>query len=246
MWLQVDRRYRAEEKVFVAEGTRWLSEIVQVGVSPEMVLYTQGWFETADNALMIEQIQTPSQLISEEIMGAISDTQSPAGILAVIPWQIFPLPQTPSLLLILDQVTNPGNLGSILRSASAAGVDGVLLGPGCVDSYNPKVIRGGMGAHLRLPIHAVDWITIKEIVVNMMVWLATADGEIDYTAVDWRGPSALIIGNEARGAGKKAERLANGRISIPMHAATESLNAAMAASIILFEASRQRKNSLGK
>jgi RNA methyltransferase, TrmH family len=147
------------------------------------------------------------------------------------------------LLLVLDEISTPGNLGTMLRTAAAAGADGVLLGPGCVDLYNPKVVRGSMGAHLRLPAHSQSWDEIAQTVQRMQVWLATVQAERAYTAVNWQPPSALIIGSEATGASEAARQLATGSITIPMHAATESLNAAMAAGIILFEAVRQRAES---
>ena len=173
-------------------------------------------------------------------MQAMSDTSSPAGVLAVVKMRPRPLPAKPSLLLILDGINTPGNLGTILRTAGAAGVDGVLLGPDCVDLYNPKVVRGGMGAHLRLPIHSHSWIEIREVVEELPVWVAAVEAEMGYTAVNWQQPSALIIGSEAAGASSEALHLATGQITIPMQAVTESLNAAMAAGIILFEAVRQR------
>jgi TrmH family RNA methyltransferase len=244
--LQTDRRFRDRENQFVVEGTRWLTELIAMARPAAMLFYTERWLETAVHAQILQQLTTLGQstpsLVSEEVMQAMSDTTTPAGILAVLPTQPRPLPPQPSLLLVLDEISTPGNLGTMLRTAGAAGVDGVLLGPGCVDLYNPKVVRGSMGAHLRLPVHSQTWPEITAALAGMQVWLAAVEAEraYAYTAVNWRQPSALIIGSEAAGAGAEARRLANGSITIPMHAATESLNAAMAAGIILFEAARQR------
>lgn len=239
--LQQERRFRTREQAFVVEGTRWLWEVQTAKVQPSAVFYTPQWAETAENQHLLQSFTAVSQPVAPPIMAAMSDTETPPGILAVLPIQPCPLPAAPAFLLILDGITTPGNLGTMLRTAAAAGVEGVLLGPGCVDAYNPKVVRGGMGAHLRLPVHHKEWIEIGQFVAGMGVWLATVDGEVAYTAVSWQQPSALIIGSEATGAGEGATRLANGRISIPMHAQTESLNAAVAAGIILFEAVRQRR-----
>lgn len=150
-------------------------------------------------------------------------------------------PPRPGLLLILDRVRDPGNLGTILRSAEAASVGHVLLSPGTVDHYNPKVVRGAMGAHFRLPVISLDWPAIAEQAGRRAVWLADAAGELSYDAVDWTQPSALIVGGEAAGAGQEAAVLATGRVSIPMAGGAESLNAAMAATVILFEAARQQR-----
>ena len=141
---------------------------------------------------------------------------------------------------------DPGNLGTILRSAEAAGVGQVLLAPGTVDAYNPKVVRGAMGAHFRLPLESLDWPAIAERVAGRAVWLADAAGEIAYDQVDWTAPSALIVGGEAAGAGQRAAELATGRVCIPMTGGAESLNAAMAATVILFEAARQRRGGAAK
>jgi TrmH family RNA methyltransferase len=244
--LQAEKRLRLRENVFVVEGTRWITELVQLARIPDIVFYTDEWINTASNETILQQLPGTKQVVSEQVMQAMSDTQTPPGILAVLPVEPLPWPKTPSFLLILDRVTNPGNLGTILRTAGAAGVEGVILGPGCVDAYNPKAVRGGMGAHLRLPIQTATWPEIKQMVQGLSVWLAVVDGDMVYTAVPWTQPSALIIGGEASGAGSQAKNLANTPITIPMHAATESLNAAVAAAVILFEAARQRQTQASR
>lgn len=240
--LQVDKRFRAREAAFVVEGTRWLTELMTRPELVEMICCTSAWQQNEENAVLLAAVDGPVQLVSDEVMAAMSDTETPPGVLAVLRRQPRPLPSNPSLLLILDAVANPGNLGTLLRTAGAAGAAGILLGPGCVDVYNPKVVRGGMGAHLRLPLHHAGWQEIGALVAGLAVWVAAADGETVYTAVNWCQPSALIIGSEAHGTQRQAESVATGKVRIPMHAATESLNAAVAASVILFEAARQRGN----
>lgn len=239
--LQVDRRYRAREGLFVVEGTRWLADAVQQQVAPLALFYTDDWREQADHEEILQQIDMGVQaVVTGEVLAAMSDTETPAGVLAVLPIRDRPLPAQSGLLLILDEIRDPGNLGTMLRTAAAAGVDGVLLSPGCVDPYNPKAVRAGMGAHLRLALHQQEWGEIAEACRGLKVWLATADGAFPYTSVNWRQPSALIVGSEAHGAGGEAKALAGGTLYIPMFAATESLNAAVAAGVILFEAVRQR------
>ncbi|MBZ0303815.1 MAG: RNA methyltransferase, partial [Anaerolineae bacterium] len=140
----------------------------------------------------------------------------------------------------LDALRDPGNLGTMLRTAGAAGVQAVLLSPDCADPYNPKVLRAGMGAHFRIPLATLDWPQIATICAPLRVYLADSAGGVRYDQADWSAPWALLIGSEAHGAGTQALDLAAARIFIPMSAATESVNAAMAASVILFEALRQR------
>jgi len=181
----------------------------------------------------------PGTTVSEEVMRAISDTQTPPGLLAVVP--ISEKPPKEGLLLIVDRLRDPGNLGTILRSAWAAGVGQLVTTKGTVDIYSPKVVRGAMGAHFHLSL-APDkgWEEIEPLLEGRQILLAEARGEVAYHEVDWSKPSALIIGGEAEGASEEAKRLAHKRVYIPMPGGAESLNAAVAASIILFEAARQR------
>lgn len=240
--LQTDRRFRTRESKFVVEGTRWFVDAVQQSVTPWAVFYTAEWQMTSDHAEILHQLDGPVQEVSAEVMAVMSDTETPPGVLAVLPILPRSLQPRPELLLILDEIRDPGNLGTMLRTAAAAGIDAVLLSPGCVDTYNPKVVRAGMGAQLRLSIQQMAWPEIAMVTQGMQVWLAAADGKMPYTEVNWRQPTALLIGSEAHGAGKEAGALATGSIYIPMFATTESLNAATAAGIILFEALRQRRS----
>jgi TrmH family RNA methyltransferase len=240
--LQADRRFRARRQQFVVEGTRWLKELESYLDSVDSIFYTQEWLDQAGFQDFIDRAPSRAFQVSGEVMAAMSSTETSPGIAAVINAELRPIAATPTFLLILDQISNPGNLGTILRTAAAAGADGVLLTPGSVDIFNPKVVRGSMGAVLRLPVRQCSWTQIRTITEGMSVWIAAADGSVAYTAVNWQQTSALIIGNEAHGAGQEAYGLAEGAVSIPMSSKTESLNAAIAAGIILFEVVRQRSN----
>jgi TrmH family RNA methyltransferase len=172
-------------------------------------------------------------------MRAIADTKTPQGILAVAPFPEIEVEDS-HLGLVLDGLRDPGNLGTILRSAVAAGVGQVITVRGTVDVFGPKVVRGAMGAHFRLPIRAdCSWDEISDTLQQRQILLADARGETAYDKVDWSQPSVLIMGGEARGAGAEARRLCTGTVSIPMWANVDSLNVAVATSIILFEAARQ-------
>lgn len=240
--LQSDRRWRARERLFVVEGTRWLAELTTPDAPPlEMLFVTSAWLAEPAHQALAEQLPLAPLLVAPEIMGAMSDTDTPAGVLAVLGWPTRPWPNSPTLLLILDALRDPGNLGTIIRTAAAAGVDALLLGPGCVDPFNPKVVRSSMGAILRLPLQRVgSWAEMGEKTAGLQLFLAAGEGQMVYTAVDWTQPSALIIGGEADGAGQAARKVAHTAVSIPMAHTVESLNAAVAASVILFEAVRQR------
>jgi TrmH family RNA methyltransferase len=176
-----------------------------------------------------------------QVVAAASDTQHSQGVIALARWPQIE-PGVPGIVLVLDAIQDPGNLGTLLRSAEAIGVAEVLCAPGTVDAYSPKVVRAAMGAHMRLAIaQDLDWdATAERLSFVDHVYAADAEARMPYYAADWRQPSALIIGNEAHGLSGDARALARSLIGIPMRGRAESLNAAVAGSVILFEALRQR------
>ena len=236
-----ERKHRAREGRFVVEGARLIDDALAAHVTPDWVFYVDRLSPRAQETLSrLKSRHVELVAVSAEVLEACSDTQTPQGLMAVVPFPQLAVPHNSSLVLIADALRDPGNLGTLLRSAAAAGVDAVLLSPETVDAYNPKVVRGAMGAHFHVPILQANWTSIREQVHGLSVYFATADGELAYTAVDWKWPSALIVGNEATGAGQEAAQLPAARISVPLSREVESLNAAVAASVILFEAKRQR------
>ncbi|MFL7838472.1 MAG: TrmH family RNA methyltransferase [Candidatus Promineifilaceae bacterium] len=238
--LQKNKRYRYREQAFVVEGTRLFQELAVNPERPKTTFYTQDWLADAAHEAIIAEKNLAGEVVTNEVMAAMSDTESASGVLAVTSMSPIPLPDQPSMVLILDAITTPGNLGTMLRTAGAARVDAVLLAPDCVDPYNPKVVRGAMGAHFRLPIQQLDWQEIIAYCHSLKIWVSEAAGGEIYTRVDWRQPSALIVGNEARGAGSESQKAAHGSVVVPMAGGTESLNAATASAVILYEALRQR------
>lgn len=168
-----------------------------------------------------------------------SDTESPQGILAILQFSQSPVSNHLNFILIPDQIRDPGNLGTLLRSAAASGVQAVLIPPETTDAFAPKVLRSGMGAHFRLPIQEMSLDEIEKVVAPMQVYVAEMDGQPCWET-DLTKPIALIVGSEAEGASESARKLANGKISIPMKGGAESLNAGAAGSILMFEVMRQR------
>ncbi len=238
------RRTRYQERRFVVEGVRLLSELARLGIQPDFVLYTDSASRNLDTQPLLDRLArqgAPCYAVSDAVMAACADTVTPSGLLAVAPFPDVPAPAHSTWTLLVDDVRTPGNLGAILRTAAAAGVHQVLLAPGAVDLYNPKVVRGGAGAHFRVPVAALPWPEIATQLQGLDVWLAAAQGDLPYTMVDWRRPAALIVGGEARGASREAQALAHGRVLIPMEREVESLNAAVAAGVLLFEVARQRR-----
>jgi TrmH family RNA methyltransferase len=240
--LQSSARARRKEGLFVVEGVRLAEELLTTNQLPKLVLYTENISDRGKRTVgKFTKMGVEMLAVAPHVLEAASDTQTPQGILAVLQTPIWKLPMTPTLVLILDGVRDPGNLGTLLRTALAADVDAVILPPGSVDAYSPKVIRAGMGAHFTMPILSMDWDKIKEHLANLSIFLAdSAEGE-PYFEVRFDTPMALIIGGEAHGAGSQATGLATSHVHIPMPGISESLNAAVAGAVLMFEVVRQRR-----
>lgn len=236
------RRVRQREGRFLVEGTRLVGEVVRAAIQPTLLLYTEAWAATPDATHLLPLLSLAEEgawLVTADVLASCADTMTPQGVLAVIP-NVHLEPRS-GLVLVLDRLRDPGNLGTILRSAAASSTGQVVLTRGTVDPHNPKAVRAAMGAHFCLPVTELDWPAITDQVAGRKVWLADMAGEVAYNAVDWTRPSALIVGGEATGASEQARVLAACTVNIPTAQQTESLNAAMAATVILFEADRQQR-----
>lgn len=238
---------RREAGAFVVEGVRLAEEALQSGWQAQLVLYApdlppRGQAVVDGFASQGARVEE----VSPNVLKSASDTETPQGLLVVLTAKVLPLPPQPDFVLILDTLRDPGNLGTILRTACAAGVQAVLLPPGGVDVFSPKVVRSAMGAHFRLPVHSLDWRAIclylrpPTVAAPPRIYLADAHGEQTHTEADFHRPLALIVGGEAEGAGSEAQSLADARVRIPMPGSAESLNAAIAAAVLMFEVVRQR------
>lgn len=238
--LQHRPRSRRKHLKIVVEGDRLLRDALDRRQRPEFVLYTP---EGADEKLvaLLNKMKVITLPVNGEVMAHVSATEEPQGIVGVFPIPMPPMPKNPSRVLVLDALGDPGNVGGLLRSAAAAGVEVAILSPNCADPYNPKALRAGMGAHFRLPVVEADWGQITGYLEGLTVCAADASGEADYDQTDWTGRWALIVGSEAHGLGVRARELATRLVRIPMAAQTESLNAMVAAAVILFEAARQNR-----
>jgi RNA methyltransferase, TrmH family len=233
--LQTAAKARRKEHSVALEGVRLIRDALAQGYTPDFILYDPDL--VTETEIVGAQYALP---VSPEVMRHISETEQPPGVIGVFPMPDTRLPQTPTCVLILDDMRDPGNLGTILRTAAAAGVEAVLLSPKTVDPYNPKALRGGMGAHFRIPLAERDWGAIRAYCDGLHIYLADMTGDVSYNAANWSHPWALIIGSEAHGDSAEAAGLAHQRVYIPMSGDTESLNAAVAAGVILFEARRRK------
>ncbi len=240
-------RRRLREGLFVVEGRRLVQEALDAGSPVVETFFTPDFAAEPAGQALVEAVCKRSDSCWETtaaVFAALADTETPQGILAVTPLPDLPLPPATEagLILIPDEVRDPGNLGTILRAAWAAGVAQVWVPPGTVDASNPKVVRAGMGAHFRVPMRRATWDEIQRWLDGIPVWLAEAGRGVAYDAVDWRGRAALIVGGEAAGPGPAARGLAGAQeVYIPMAAGVDSLNVAIATAVLLFEAARQRR-----
>lgn len=239
------RKERESQKAFVLEGVRVIEEALDAGAVPEMLLYS----EVSDRAMKLidraRQVHADIDEVSERLLHSISDTKSPQGLMGIFSQKPLPIPKDLSFVLVLDAISDPGNLGTILRSCAAGGVQLVILTPETTDPYSPKVLRAGMGAHFYLPIHTLDWPEIKRVIMNngepLHCFLSDVhDGQSCWES-DLQQPLALVIGSEATGVSQQAHLLTSTKIHIPMQGKIESLNASIAASILIFEVIRQRR-----
>jgi TrmH family RNA methyltransferase len=239
------RKSREENSACVIEGVRLSEEAVRSGVLPETVLFTGGLSTRGMELLRaIPGDKTAFIKIPPDLMRKISATEADQGLMLIIPLQSSPAIGKVDFVLILDQVKDPGNVGTILRTASAAGAQAVIMAPGCVDPFSPKVLRSGMGAHFNIPIASLTWPQITEFCRrpgnNLNICLAEATSGISMWTLDFHQPIVIVIGSEADGASVEAKQAANTVINIPMPGGSESLNASVAAGIILYEVVRQR------
>ncbi len=236
-------RERREAGLFLAEGARLVEDALAAGWPFEFALFSAEISNRGKK--VVEQLVSSGVSVEEvtaEVFRAASETESSQGVVAALKLDSLPVPENPSFVLIPDQIRDPGNLGTLLRTAAALGVDAVFIPPETTDPWAPKVVRAGMGAHFRLAVATAGWEEIHTSVGQMQVSLADARGETPLWDVDFHSQKiALIVGGEADGASEAAKELADNLVKIPMPGKIESLNAAVAGALLMYEVARQRR-----
>ena len=232
---------RRKRGLFVVEGIKMFLEI-----PPEDMLeayVSESFMRTCPAEAKVKLKFTSHETVTDTVFEYMSDTRTPQGILAVVRMKKYDR-LCGSAFVILDRLQDPGNLGTIFRTAEAAGIDGILMDNETVDIYNPKVVRSTMGAIFRVPFMYTDDLksSIDELKKSgVKVFAAHLNGEKYYDEADYQNPSAFIIGNESAGISDEIAACADELIKIPMKGSVESLNASVAASILMYELSRQRR-----
>lgn len=255
------RKYRKKSGKIVLEGLHLLKEAFKAGVAIETVLFTPEFLQKEANRELLSKIggKIKTVEVPARLFNSIAQTENPQGIGAVahLPQKDLsllalngenPLGQEhPAFFLILDELQDPGNLGTIIRTAAAAAINGIFLLPGTVEPYNPKALRASMGGIFYLPVIQVQEIDsclgfLRE--QNMQLVAADPRGDRPYHMVNFSNrPSAVIIGNESRGVSKSLLKKADIRAYIPLQGKIAALNAAVASSVFIFESQRQKNHS---
>lgn len=235
---------RKEQGFFIAEGRKMfleapLSWIDKVYVAESM---------EEDDEVMKKASQTSWETVADSVFRQMSDTQTPQGVLTVLRKPSYHIEEIVGkenpIIVVLEDLQDPGNAGTIFRTAEGAGVDGVFLTKTCVDITNPKVIRATMGSVYRMPfVYVEDVVSLKEKLQSRGIrfFAAHLQGKNTYYEESYQKGTAFLIGNEGKGLTEQAAEAADCLIRIPMCGQLESLNAAMAAGILMYEAARQRR-----
>lgn len=238
------RKERKASGLYIAEGIRLVEEALPHAADCAYLLWSAPLSLRAEKLIRsFSDAGVPVDEITPQLMDSIAGTDSPQGVLAVMRMHPLNLPEKADFIIIADGIQDPGNLGTLFRTAAAANADALLLMEGCADEFSPKVIRSGMGTHFRLPFARMDWTAAEKWLRSfpyMQILAADSDGGRSCWKTDLRRPTALIIGSEANGPCSKALEISDVRILIPMPGQIESLNAGIAAGILIFEAVRQR------
>lgn len=250
--LQEKSRIRAKENVFIVEGIKMFDE-APVGRMKEIYIEEKlfGALEGAlkDKVEACREKKVQIEIVSEEVLLKMSDTLSPQGILCVMERYAYDYEQMirvvkekkqrVPLFLLLEDIQDPGNLGTMIRTAEGAGVDGVFMSRKTVDIYNPKTIRSTMGSLYRVPFCYIE--ELKDVIVSLQqnqikVYAAHLKGEQYYHEINYRDGAAFLIGNEGNGLKKETADLADCYLKIPMEGKLESLNASIAAALLMYQA----------
>lgn len=250
---QKSAKERHEAGVFLAEGFKMFEEAPEDSVKEIYVSQSACSKLCSSPALKEKLDHIGYEIVSDDILTRMSDTRTPQGILFVASQPRYTLEQlldaTAPLLVVLENIQDPGNLGTIIRTGEGAGITGVIMNEQTVDLFNPKTIRATMGSVFRVPFVYTD--SLKDTIEKLHgrgvhTYAASLEGKRYYESFSFCEGTAFLIGNEGNGLCRETAELAEESIKIPMEGRVESLNAAVAASLLMYEAHRQRRAQGGK
>ncbi|NLM05166.1 MAG: RNA methyltransferase [Clostridiales bacterium] len=249
-----NKKNRTLHKQFIIEGIRAVEEYIKYDASISYTLYSEDIENVSGGLELLNKLKDKYEAhkVSKEIFKKISDTENPQGILSIVGIKEYDLNEMNfednPLFIVLDRIQDPGNMGTIIRTAEAVGAEAIILNKGCTDPYNPKTVRATMSALLHIPIIETndndDWISVFKR-HDIRIIGSSLDTDKSYLDIDYRGGVALIIGNEANGIDEKLFPIIDTFIKIPITGKIESLNASIAAAILMYKASEYKmKNNL--
>jgi TrmH family RNA methyltransferase len=243
------KKYRTQTGLYIAEGVRLVEEAVIAGAPVEAILLSGDLQSGRYDKIITRVVSLGAEVyeVTEQVLAHVADTKTPQGVVAIVRQTAgdptaFLQNKTNPLYLVLDGIQDPGNLGTMIRTADAVGATGVFLGTNCVDLYNPKVVRATMGSLFHLPLFEVDLEQFLPLIKAQGVSVVGTATQAEKTVFqhDFTKGTALVIGSEAHGMSDSVAALVDQNISLPMPGQAESLNAAIASSVMLYEALRQR------
>lgn len=229
----LNRSERNKTKLFIAEGLRIVEDAVKANAA-EYIFVSQG-YEGVEYDL-------PAYRVSDKMFAALSDTETTQGIIAVCRMADYNMEEIScDTLLVCDGVSDPGNLGTLIRTAECSGVGGVVLLKGTVDPYSPKVVRSTMGSIFRVPVYFMKVQDLAECLSDYAIVATVLDGSRDLYDIKFPEKTAIVVGNEAHGISNEVTDMAQIRTLIPMCGNSESLNASVAGSVVMYEIFRQKR-----
>lgn len=244
-------KYRHARQEYLAEGVKLTSEALRDPQGIIKIVYSPRLEKNARGAELLSRLRQKTAAaawlyVSDEVLDKMSDTRSHQGIMVVLKfkkWTWEELLPREGLILLLHQIQDPGNLGTIFRVAEAGGVAGLILSPNTVDPFSLKTVRSSMGSIFRLPFlinQDIGKAVNKLQSCGYKIWATSTTGQISFWEVDFSKPTAVIFGQEGAGLPEHLIKAAEGSLTIPMKPRVESLNVALAAGLIIFEAVRQK------
>jgi len=243
------RKYREERKEFFIEGARFLEEALKEKLQISRIFLSSSFIENKCNNDFLSILSSEMYdafVLTDKLFEEISDTENPQGVLAVLKMKNYSFNEILSnnnMIIILESIQDPGNMGTIIRTADAAGFSGIVISKGCVDIYNPKVLRSTMGSIFHLPMYLSENLmeTIDEMKQKgIKLFASHLSSTSSFFETNLTGDIAIIIGNEANGISSEIASKADSLIKIPMSGKAESLNVSVAAGLLMYEAVRQR------
>ncbi len=241
--LQKKSKFRELENTFVVEGIKMFLETPRKLL--KNVYVTEAFLEKNKEHFADISYET----VTDRVFEQMSDTKTPQGVLALVTMKQYHIEDIKNIknpyLMIVEDLQDPGNLGTIVRTAEGAGINGIIMSKNTVDIYNPKTIRSTMGSIYRLPLYKSEDIfaTVNKIKdMGITVYAAHLKGEKSYSKYDYTLPTAFVVGNESKGISDELSDICDNLIKIPMKGQVESLNAAIAAAVLMYEGAKQRES----